>query len=84
MSSEAIQAEVERQLAVMRDGSADFYGDDELRERLGAALREGRPLRVKLGMDPSAPDLHLGHTVVIDKLRRIQELGHTPIFLAND
>jgi len=48
------------------------------------ALREGRPLRVKLGMDPSAPDLHLGHTVVLAKLRRMQELGHTPIFLVGD
>jgi len=79
-----VRAEVERQLAVMRDGSVDFYGEDELRERLALRLGEGRPLRVKLGMDPSSPDLHLGHTVVLQKLKRFLELGHTPIFLVGD
>ena len=83
MSAE-IDQEVERQLAVMREGSAEFYGEDELRERLGKALREKRPLRVKLGLDPSSPSIHLGHTVVLGKLRRFQELGHTPIFLVGD
>ncbi len=83
MSSE-IEREVERQIEVMRDGTVDFFGEDELRDRLNTALAAGRPLRVKLGMDPSAPDLHLGHTVVIQKLRRLQELGHTPIFLVGD
>jgi tyrosyl-tRNA synthetase len=78
------EAEVEQQLAVMREGTVDFFGEAELRETLGAALGEGRSLRVKLGMDPSAPDLHLGHTVVLQKLKRIQELGHTPIFLVGD
>ena len=78
------RAEVEKQLAAMREGTTDFYGEAELRERLEQRLREGRPLRVKLGMDPSAPDLHLGHTVVLRKLRRFQELGHTPIFLVGD
>jgi tyrosyl-tRNA synthetase len=79
-----IQREARRQLAVMQEGSVEFYGEEELRERLEQRLREGRPLRVKLGMDPSAPDLHLGHTVVLRKLRRFQELGHTPIFLVGD
>ncbi len=79
-----LHEEVDRQLAVMRDGAVDFVGKDELRDRLLQRLGAGRPLRVKLGMDPSAPDLHLGHTVVLDKLRRLQELGHTPIFLVGD
>lgn len=79
-----LDAEIDRQLAVMRDGAADFYGEDALRERLRERLRAGRPLRVKLGMDPSSPDLHLGHTVVLQKLQRIQEMGHTPIFLIGD
>jgi tyrosyl-tRNA synthetase len=57
-----IAREVERQLAAMCEGAVELYGADELRERLAARLRAGRPLRVKLGMDPSAPDLHLGHT----------------------
>jgi tyrosyl-tRNA synthetase len=78
------EGEVERQLAVMRAGTVDFFGEAELRDTLRAALGEARPLRVKLGMDPSAPDLHLGHTVVLQKLKRIQELGHTPIFLVGD
>ncbi len=76
--------EVERQLAVMREGAVDFYGEEELAKRLALRLKEGRPLRVKLGMDPSSADLHLGHSVVLMKLRRFQELGHTPIFLIGD
>ena len=84
MSSGKIEREVERQLAAMRDGAVDFYGEEELREHLGDALRKGQPLRVKFGMDPSAPDIHVGHTVVLQKLRRFQDLGHTPIFLVGD
>ncbi len=79
-----IESEVERQLQLMREGAAEFYGEDELRPRLAAALRSGSRLRVKLGMDPSTPDLHLGHAVVLQKLRRLQDLGHTPIFLVGD
>jgi tyrosyl-tRNA synthetase len=76
--------EVDRQVAAMRRGCVEFYGEPELRERLAACLREGRGLRVKLGMDPSAPDLHLGHTVVLGKLRQLQDLGHTAILLVGD
>lgn len=84
MNDSKIEAEVERQLGVMREGAVDLHGEDDLRSRLATALREGRPLRVKLGMDPSSPDLHLGHTVVLMKLKRFLELGHTPIFLVGD
>jgi tyrosyl-tRNA synthetase len=84
MTSADIQREVDRQIEAMRDGAVDFYGEDELRPRLAKALAEGRPLRVKLGLDPSSPHIHLGHTVVLGKLRRFQELGHTPIFLVGD
>ncbi len=84
MTGEDIRLEVERQLAEMRDGCVDFFGEDELRGRLEVSLREGRPLRVKLGMDPSSPDLHLGHSVVLLKLKRFLTLGHTPIFLIGD
>ena len=84
MTDEALKSEVERQLDVMRSGTVEFYGEEDLRARLTEALREDRPLRVKLGMDPSAPDLHLGHTVVLQKLRLLQDLGHTPIFLVGD
>ncbi len=76
--------EVERQLAIMREGAVEFYGEKELAKRLALRLEQGRPLRVKLGMDPSSADLHLGHSVVLTKLRQFQELGHTPIFLIGD
>jgi tyrosyl-tRNA synthetase len=84
MSDRDLSREADRQLDVMRDGAVAFHGEEELRLRLIAALKEQRPLRIKLGMDPSAPDLHIGHTVVLNKLKRIQELGHTPIFLVGD
>jgi tyrosyl-tRNA synthetase len=84
MSDKALAREADQQLDVMRDGAVAFHGEDGLRLRLIAALKEQRPLRVKLGMDPSAPDLHIGHTVVLNKLKKIQELGHTPIFLVGD
>jgi len=79
-----LEREVERQLDAMRTGSVDFFGEDDLRSRLARAIAEGRPLRVKLGMDPSSPDLHIGHSVVLRKLRIFQDLGHTPIFLVGD
>ena len=82
--SGGVKAEVERQMAEIRRGCVEIYGEDELRERLAESVTENRPLRVKLGMDPSSPDLHLGHTVVLRKLRTFQELGHLPIFLIGD
>jgi tyrosyl-tRNA synthetase len=84
LSGDTSAREAERQLEQMARGAEACHGFDELRPRLASAIREGRPLRVKLGMDPSAPDLHLGHTVVLRKLRLFQELGHTPIFLIGD
>ena len=84
MDSKTNAAQIEEQISIMREGSVDFYGEPELRSRLEACLQEGRPLRVKLGMDPSSPDLHLGHTVVLLKLKRFLEMGHTPIFLIGD
>ena len=84
MNEGALRKEVERQLAVVRAGTETFVGEEELAERLAQGLREDRPLRVKLGLDPSAPDIHIGHTVVLGKLRRFQELGHTAIFLVGD
>jgi len=71
---------VEEQLAVICRGAVDVLPGDEL----AGKLREGRPLRVKLGADPSAPDLHLGHLVALNKLREFQDLGHVVIFLIGD
>lgn len=80
----ATRQEAKRQIEAMRRGAIDFVGEEEFRARLEGSLKAGTPLRVKLGMDPSSPDLHLGHTVVLEKLRIFQNLGHTPIFLIGD
>ncbi len=80
----ALENEVDAQIERIRAGCEAFVGEDELRAKLRRSLSRGRPLRVKLGMDPSAPDLHLGHTVTLEKLRVFQELGHVPIFLIGD
>jgi len=70
----------ERALALIRRGAEEILKEDELRER----LELGRPLRVKAGFDPTAPDLHLGHTVLLNKMRQFQDLGHQVIFLIGD
>ena len=75
---------VDEQLAYLRKGAAEIIREDELRTKLEKSVKTGKPLRVKLGVDPTAPDIHLGHTVVIRKLRAFQELGHTVIFLIGD
>ena len=79
-----IDREVERQIERIRAGAEEILGEEDLRPRLARAIREGRPLRVKLGCDPSAPDLHVGHSVVLSGLRTFQDLGHVPIFLIGD
>jgi len=79
-----LASEVERQLTLFDRDAIDFFGREELAARLATSIAEGRPLRVKLGLDPSAPDLHLGHTVVLHKLKSFQDLGHTAIFLVGD
>jgi len=84
MTNANFEIEADRQLEIMAAGCVDFIGRDGLRDRLVEALGQNRPLRFKLGMDPSSPDLHLGHTVVLNKLRQVQQLGHTPIFLVGD
>ena len=69
------------QLAVIKRGIVDLVDETDLAERLQASRQAGKPLRVKLGIDPSSPDIHLGHTVVLRKLRDFQRLGHTAIVL---
>jgi len=75
---------IDEQLAYLRKGTTEIIPENELRAKLEKSARTGKPLRVKLGADPTAPDIHLGHTVVIRKLRAFQELGHTVIFLIGD
>jgi tyrosyl-tRNA synthetase len=75
---------IDEQLALIKKGAVEIIREAELRERLEESRATGKPLRVKAGFDPTAPDLHLGHTVLIHKLRHFQLLGHTVIFLIGD
>ncbi len=73
-------ATIDEILSIIRRGTEEILIEEELIEK----LKSGRPLRVKLGCDPTAPDLHLGHTVVLNKLRQFQDLGHEVQFLIGD
>ncbi len=75
---------VDEQMDLLEKGAAEIIRVADLRERLEESRKTGRPLRVKAGFDPTAPDLHLGHTVLLRKLRHFQQLGHTVIFLVGD
>jgi tyrosyl-tRNA synthetase len=75
---------VDEQMDLLEKGAAEIIRVADLRERLEESRKTGRPLRVKAGFDPTAPDLHLGHTVLMRKLRHFQQLGHTVIFLIGD
>jgi tyrosyl-tRNA synthetase len=77
-------APVDEQLTYLKKGTAEIIREADLRAKLEKSRATGKPLRVKLGMDPTAPDLHLGHTVVLRKLKHFQDLGHTAIFLIGD
>src|SRR2546423_7195206 len=75
---------VEEQLVYIKKGAAEIIRESDLRERLIQSYQSGKPMRVKAGFDPTAPDLHLGHTVVLRKLKHFQDEGHTAIFLVGD
>src|SRR5204862_1587068 len=77
-------APVDEQLTYLKKGSSEIIRESELREKLERSRASGTPLRVKAGFDPTAPDLHLGHTVLLRKLKHFQDLGHTVIFLIGD
>ncbi|MGZ3722590.1 MAG: tyrosine--tRNA ligase [Bdellovibrionales bacterium] len=74
----------EEQLKQLKKGSAEIVSDTELLAKLKKSAKENKPLRIKCGMDPSKPDLHLGHTVILNKMRQFQQLGHNVIFLIGD
>lgn len=76
--------EIERQLLLIKENTVSFFSDEELREKLRSSLKNNRALHVKFGADPTAPDIHLGHTVVLNKLREFQDLGHTVDFIIGD
>jgi tyrosyl-tRNA synthetase len=75
---------IDEQFTYLKKGFAEIIREEDLRERLALAAQAGRPLRIKAGFDPTAPDLHLGHTVLLRKMKHFQDLGHTVIFLIGD
>lgn len=75
---------IEEQFECLKKGAVEIIREEELKSKLAKAARTGKPLRVKAGFDPTAPDLHLGHTVLIRKLKHFQDLGHTVIFMIGD
>ncbi|KLU61814.1 tyrosine--tRNA ligase [Peptococcaceae bacterium CEB3] len=75
---------VEEQLSILKTGAAEIIPEVELAAKLERSLREGKPLVVKLGLDPTAPDVHLGHTVPLQKLRQFQDLGHQAVIVIGD
>src|SRR5690349_318886 len=75
---------IQQQLEVIRRGAVDIIREEQLIQKLERAQKTGKPLRVKAGFDPTAPDIHVGHTVLIRKMKHFQELGHTVIFMIGD
>ena len=80
----AVFRPIDEQLDYIRKGAVEIIREQDLRERLEQSFKSGKPMRVKAGFDPTAPDLHLGHTVLIRKLKHFQDMGHTVIFLIGD
>jgi len=76
--------DIEKQLEIIRRGVVEIISEDELRKKLAQSIKAKRPLKIKAGFDPTAPDLHLGHTVLLRKLRQFQDLGHEVYFLIGD
>lgn len=76
--------DIDREMEIIKRGAVDLVNEEELRKKLIRSREQKKPLRVKLGLDPTAPDLHLGHTVVLQKLKQFQDLGHIAIFLIGD
>ena len=79
-----VSQKIKDAMALIKRGTDTLLIEQELEQKLARAEATGKPLRVKLGLDPTAPDIHLGHTVVLNKLRQFQDLGHTVIFLVGD
>ncbi|QIM48787.1 tyrosine--tRNA ligase [Pusillimonas sp. DMV24BSW_D] len=83
-SEVTLSPELEEDLRVVKRGCDELLVESEFVKKMARSRETGRPLRIKLGLDPTAPDIHLGHTVVLNKLRQLQDLGHTVIFLIGD
>lgn len=79
-----MEKDIEKSLEIIRRGAVDIIDEEQLKSKLKRAVEEDRPLRIKAGFDPTAPDLHLGHTVLVHKLKHFQDLGHQVVFLIGD
>jgi tyrosyl-tRNA synthetase len=79
-----METSIAEQVKLLKRGTAEVFTENELAERLALAAKQGRPLRVKLGLDPTSPDIHLGHTVVLRKMRQFQDLGHKAVLIIGD
>jgi tyrosyl-tRNA synthetase len=79
-----METSIAEQVKLLKRGTAEVFTENELAERLALATKQGRPLRVKLGLDPTSPDIHLGHTVVLRKMRQFQDLGHKAVLIIGD
>ena len=75
---------VEEQFVYLKKGCVEIIQENELKAKLERAIKENKPLRIKAGFDPTAPDIHIGHTVLIRKMKHFQDLGHDVIFLIGD
>lgn len=84
MSQLASQLSIEQQIEIIKRGTLEIVPEDELKAKLQKSQKTGKPLRLKLGLDPTAPDIHIGHTVVLRKLRQFQDLGHEVTVLIGD
>ncbi len=84
VESPELKREIDRQMNIISRGAIDLLPEDELRAKLRRSISENKPLRIKQGFDPTAPDIHLGHTVGIRKLKQFQDLGHTVVLIVGD
>ncbi len=83
-TNETIKQQVKHQMRIIRQGAANLVGEEELEAKLENSILTGKPLTVKFGMDPSAPDLHIGHAVALRKLKQLQDMGHTIVIVIGD
>ena len=84
LSEAELTRQVRHQMRVITQGAAEVVGEEELEKKVERSLRENKPLVIKFGMDPSAPDLHLGHAVPLRRLKQMQDMGHTIKIIIGD
>ncbi len=83
-ANETIKQQVKHQMRIIKQGAVNLVGEEELEAKLENSILTGKPLTVKFGMDPSAPDIHIGHAVVLRKLKQLQDMGHTIVIIIGD